>query len=52
MKFVHYLSKIDHVTVYAYISLAIFGLFFIGMLIMVFNSDKQKLDAINRLPLD
>lgn len=52
MKFVHYLEKISNVTVYAYISLAIFGLFFVGMLIYVFRSDKQKLEAINRLPLD
>lgn len=52
MKFVHYLEKISHVTTYAYISLGIFFFFFLGVLIYVFRSDKDKLDAINRLPLD
>jgi hypothetical protein len=52
MKFVHYLQKIEHVTSYAYVSLAIFGLFFIAMLFFVWRADPKKLDEINRLPLD
>ncbi len=52
MKFIHYLEKIGGVDVFGIISLAIFGLFFLAMLVWVFRTKKNTLAEISRIPLD
>lgn len=52
MKFIHYLEKIRNVDMMGLISLSIFFLFFAIMLTWVFKTNKQKLKAISRIPLD
>lgn len=52
MKFIHYLEKITGVSIYPLLSFAIFGLFFLVMLVWVFRADKKKIQDISRIPLD
>jgi cytochrome c oxidase cbb3-type subunit 4 len=52
MKFVHYLEKITGVSIYPLLSFAIFGLFFLIMLIWVVRADKKTIHDISRIPLD
>lgn len=52
MKFIHYLEKISKVDVYALLSFGIFFLFFLAVLTWVFKSDKNRLIANSRIPLD
>ncbi|NML22953.1 CcoQ/FixQ family Cbb3-type cytochrome c oxidase assembly chaperone [Pseudoflavitalea sp. G-6-1-2] len=52
MKFVHYLEKITGVSIYPLLSFIIFGLFFLGMLLWVLKTDKNRLKDISRIPLD
>jgi cytochrome c oxidase cbb3-type subunit IV len=53
LKFVkHHLSGIADIEIYPLISLGIFFLFFVGMLIYVFKSDKHTIARISNLPLD
>lgn len=52
MKFIHYLEKITGVSIYPMLSFIIFGLFFLGMLIWVLKTDKNRLKDISRIPLD
>ena len=52
MKFVHYLEKITGVSRYPLLSFAIFGLFFLIMLIWVLRADKKTIYDISRIPLD
>ena len=52
MKFIHYLEKITGVSIYPMLSFIIFGLFFLGMLLWVLKTDKNRLKEISRIPLD
>ncbi|MDE3248718.1 MAG: cbb3-type cytochrome c oxidase subunit 3 [Bacteroidota bacterium] len=52
MKFIHYLEKIGGVDIFGSISLAIFGIFFVGVLAWVFRTNKKLFSDISRLPLD
>ncbi|WEK33867.1 MAG: CcoQ/FixQ family Cbb3-type cytochrome c oxidase assembly chaperone [Candidatus Pseudobacter hemicellulosilyticus] len=52
MKFIHYLEKITGVSIYPLASFAIFGLFFLAVLIWVIRSDKKTINEISRIPLD
>lgn len=52
MKFIHYLEKISGVSIYAQLSLAIFGLFFLAMLMWSIKADKKMIEEISAIPLD
>lgn len=52
MKFINYLEKISGVDIYALASLAIFFLFFVGVLGWVLKADKSRINEISRIPLD
>jgi cbb3-type cytochrome oxidase subunit 3 len=52
MKFIHYIEKIAGVDIFGMISLAIFVLFFTGMLVWVFKTKKKVFNEISRIPLD
>lgn len=52
MKFIHYIEKVSGVDIYGIISLAIFGLFFLGMLVWLFKTNKKQFNEISRIPLD
>lgn len=52
MKFVHYLEKITGVSIYPLLSFAIFGLFFLIMLIWVVKADQKTIRDISHIPLD
>jgi len=52
MKFIHYLEKITGVSIYPLLSFAIFGLFFLAVLIWVIKADKRTIYDISRIPLD
>ncbi|HEX6428792.1 MAG TPA: CcoQ/FixQ family Cbb3-type cytochrome c oxidase assembly chaperone [Niastella sp.] len=52
MKFVHYLEKITGVSIYPLLSFAIFGLFFLIMLLWVIKADQKTIGDISRIPLD
>ncbi|MBJ6111612.1 hypothetical protein JAO73_21500 [Hymenobacter sp. BT523] len=45
------LQSIAGVEIYPIISLAIFGLFFLGLLVYVLLSSRQHIDAMSQLPL-
>jgi cytochrome c oxidase cbb3-type subunit 4 len=45
------LQSIAGVEIYPIISLAIFGLFFLGLLVYVVLSNRQHIDAMSQLPL-
>lgn len=52
LKFIkHHMSTIDGIDIYPIISLAIFTLFFAGLIIYVFRSDKKLIDTVSRYPL-
>lgn len=52
MKFKHYLSSIDSVSIYPMISLMLFLGFFIGVLIYVSKMSKNQSDKFGKLPLN
>ena len=52
MKFTHYLEKIQNVTIYPIISLAVFVIFFVIMLIWTYRSDSKTIEHIENLPLE
>lgn len=52
MKFINYLEKISGIDILGMISLTLFVLFFLGMLIWVFKTKKNKFKEISRIPLD
>ena len=52
MKFIHYLEKINSVSVYGIASFVIFGSFFIIMLIWALKADKNMIDEIKNIPLN
>lgn len=45
------LRSIDNVEIYPVFSFVLFGLFFIGMLILVFRLDKKHINDMSNLPL-
>ncbi len=46
------LARMEGISVYGYISLAIFFAFFTGMLLWAFARNKNYLDKMGSLPLD
>ncbi len=52
MKFINYLEKISGVDIYGLLSFGIFFVFFLGVLVWTFKSDKNKMQLISRIPLD
>ncbi len=52
MKFIHYLEKISSISAYGIASFAIFGSFFIIMLIWALKADKKMIDEIKNIPLN
>jgi cytochrome c oxidase cbb3-type subunit IV len=46
------LSRMEGISVYGYVSLAIFFTFFTGMLLWAFTKKKKYLDKMSSLPLD
>jgi cbb3-type cytochrome oxidase subunit 3 len=51
MKFSNYLKSIDDVSIYPMISLLLFMIVFIGVVIYMFNMDKDKMDERANIPL-
>ncbi len=52
MKFRTYLETITGVGIYPLMSLLIFFIFFVGLLVYVFNLDKKTLDRMKNTPLE
>lgn len=52
MKFINYIEKISGVSIYGLTSFAIFGIFFLAMLIWSVKADRNLIDEISRIPLD
>ncbi len=52
MKFINYLESIAGVSVYPFISLMIFFIFFLLLGIKVYLMDKKSIDDISNLPFD
>ena len=50
--FKHYFESIHNIAIWPIISFAIFGLFFIGLIIWVFIVDKKYIKEMENLPLD
>ena len=46
------LARMDGISVYGYVSFAIFLAFFAGMLVWAFTKNKNYLDKMGSLPLD
>lgn len=52
LKFIkNHITSIDNIEIYPMISLVIFVLFFVGLLIYVLKTDKQKIEEISQYPL-
>ena len=45
------LRSIEGIQIYPIISLAIFGLFFIGLLVWVMTADKKYIEEMSNLPM-
>jgi hypothetical protein len=52
MKFVHYLSKIEHIQVYALTAFGIFAAVFLFSLLQTILIKKSTLDYLSQLPLE
>ena len=52
MKFIHYLEKISHVSIYGLSSFALFGIVFLAMLFWAFKADKKMIEEVKNIPLD
>lgn len=53
LKFIkHHMETISGIEIYPLISFVIFFIFFIGLIIYVFKTDKKVIDAIANIPLD
>jgi len=52
MKFIHYLTKITGVDIYAMSSFLIFFTFFIVMLIWAWRADKKLIRTLSNIPLE
>ena len=46
------LRSIDNVAIYPVFSFVLFGLFFLGMLYLVFRLDKKHVENMSNLPID
>ena len=46
------LRSIDNVAIYPVFSFVLFGLFFIGMLVLVFKLDKKYIENMSGMPID
>ena len=53
LKFIkHHMETITGIGIYPTISFAIFFLFFIGMLVYYFRSDKDYINKVKNIPLN
>jgi cytochrome c oxidase cbb3-type subunit 3 len=52
MKFINYLSTIAGIDIFPMISLFVFFLFFAGLLVYVFSTDRQAINKLKNLPFD
>ncbi len=50
MKFIHYLETITHVGIYPLTSLAVFGLFFLGVAAWAWKADKGYIGKMTAMP--
>lgn len=48
----HHMETISGIEIYPLISLIIFFVFFTGLIIYVFKTDKKVIDAIANIPLE
>ena len=46
------LRSIENVEIYPVFSFVLFGLFFLGMLVLVFRLDKKHIDTMSSMPID
>jgi len=46
------LQNIEHIEIWPVISFVIFFLFFLGLLLWVFTTDKKFIDKMKHLPID
>jgi len=51
MKFKNYITNIENVNIFPIISLVLFSLVFLGVIIYVFSSNKQKMKDNANIPL-
>jgi cbb3-type cytochrome oxidase subunit 3 len=52
MKFINYLKSIAGIDIFPMISLFIFFLFFIGLILYVYSTDRREMDAQSNIPLE
>lgn len=53
LKFIkHHMETISGIEIYPLISFVIFFIFFTGLIIYVFKTDKKLIDTIANIPLD
>lgn len=53
LKFIkHHMETIMGIEIFPLISLIIFFVFFVGLTIYVFKTDKKRIEKISRIPLD
>ena len=52
MKFSHYLSSIENVSIYPIITLILFFTVFIGAVIWIFTRDKEYITELENIPLE
>ena len=52
MKFSNYLEHIAGVSIYPVISLALFILFFAGVMIWIYRIDRKEIEHMENLPLN
>ena len=50
--FKHYFEGIENIELAPIVSLVLFLVFFVGMIIMVFKTDKSFFNKMKQLPLD
>ena len=52
MKFSHYLSSIENVSIYPIITLILFFAVFVGAVIWIFTRDKEYITKLENIPLE
>jgi len=52
MKFVNYLEKISHVSIYPIISLVLFTAMFVLVVVYAMKANKETISEMENLPLD
>ena len=50
--FKHYFEQISGIDIWPLVSLALFFIFFIGMVVWLIRASKSEMDEISRIPLD